>query len=223
MHPSGIEAETLTSALDHWHPARQLPRDRAGALFGGWAAPRHIGRSRRSHARLPGFGCAGCQTSMSQSEIQDWALRFRLWRPDSAARSLPLIPGPTFSTWATRRGCRMDRSRELPSSATPSRAPVFWPIRGRIFWSSPAIRQAPWPSMRSRASTRLPVVGVIDTGVNEARACSTTGDILVIATDATVGSHAYRGGERKARHARPREGLSAAGSSGRGRLERATR
>ena len=47
------------------------------------------------------------------------------------------------------------------------------------------------------ASTRLPVVGVIDTGVNEARACSTTGDILVIATDATVGSHAYRAASEK--------------------------
>jgi glutamate racemase len=46
-------------------------------------------------------------------------------------------------------------------------------------------------------STRLPVVGVIDTGVNEARACSTTGDILVIATDATVGSHAYRAASEK--------------------------
>jgi glutamate racemase len=41
------------------------------------------------------------------------------------------------------------------------------------------------------ASTRLPVLGVIDTGVDEARAHSATGDILVIATDATVGSHAY--------------------------------
>jgi glutamate racemase len=47
------------------------------------------------------------------------------------------------------------------------------------------------------ASTPLPVLGVIDTGVNEARARSTTGDILVIATDATVGSHAYSAASRK--------------------------
>jgi glutamate racemase len=46
-------------------------------------------------------------------------------------------------------------------------------------------------------STHLPVVGVIDTGVNEARSCSKTGDILVIATDATVGSHAYRAASEK--------------------------
>jgi glutamate racemase len=47
------------------------------------------------------------------------------------------------------------------------------------------------------ASTPLPVVGVIDTGVHEARAHSTTGDILVIATDATVGSHAYAAASKK--------------------------
>jgi glutamate racemase len=47
------------------------------------------------------------------------------------------------------------------------------------------------------ASTPLPVLGVIDTGVHEARAHSTTGDILVIATDATVGSHAYAAASKK--------------------------
>jgi glutamate racemase len=47
------------------------------------------------------------------------------------------------------------------------------------------------------SSTPLPVLGVIDTGVNEARASSKTGDILVIATDATVGSHAYAAASEK--------------------------
>lgn len=42
-----------------------------------------------------------------------------------------------------------------------------------------------------RESTTLPVLGVIETGVGAARLASKTGDILVIATDATVGSHAY--------------------------------
>jgi glutamate racemase len=42
-----------------------------------------------------------------------------------------------------------------------------------------------------RQSTRLPVLGVIETGVGQARIHSKTGDILVIATDATVGSRAY--------------------------------
>jgi glutamate racemase len=42
-----------------------------------------------------------------------------------------------------------------------------------------------------REATTLPVLGVIETGVSEARANSSSGDILVIGTDATVGSHAY--------------------------------
>jgi glutamate racemase len=37
----------------------------------------------------------------------------------------------------------------------------------------------------------VPVLGVIDPGANAARAASRTGDVLVIATDATVQSHAY--------------------------------
>ncbi len=42
-----------------------------------------------------------------------------------------------------------------------------------------------------RRSTALPVLGVIEAGVDEARGRSRSGDILVIGTDATVGSHAY--------------------------------
>src|SRR5580658_1609052 len=38
---------------------------------------------------------------------------------------------------------------------------------------------------------RVPVLGVIETGANAAQASSQTGDVLVIATDATVHSHAY--------------------------------
>jgi glutamate racemase len=41
------------------------------------------------------------------------------------------------------------------------------------------------------ASTQAPVLGVIETGANEARRRSKTGDILVIGTDATISSHAY--------------------------------
>ncbi len=37
----------------------------------------------------------------------------------------------------------------------------------------------------------VPVLGVIEPGAKAARAASTTGDVLVIATDATVRSHAY--------------------------------
>jgi glutamate racemase len=40
-------------------------------------------------------------------------------------------------------------------------------------------------------AVRVPVLGVIETGANAAQASSKTGDVLVIATDATVQSHAY--------------------------------
>jgi glutamate racemase len=42
-----------------------------------------------------------------------------------------------------------------------------------------------------RASTTVPVLGVIETGANEARNSSKTRDVLVIGTEATVSSHAY--------------------------------
>jgi glutamate racemase len=42
-----------------------------------------------------------------------------------------------------------------------------------------------------RRSTQAPVLGVIETGANEARNSSQTRDILVIGTDATISSHAY--------------------------------
>jgi glutamate racemase len=41
-------------------------------------------------------------------------------------------------------------------------------------------------------AVRVPVLGVIETGANAAQTSSKTGDVLVIATDATVTSHAYR-------------------------------
>jgi glutamate racemase len=42
-----------------------------------------------------------------------------------------------------------------------------------------------------KEAVHVPVLGVIETGANAALASSTTGDVLVIATDATVQSHAY--------------------------------
>jgi len=41
-------------------------------------------------------------------------------------------------------------------------------------------------------AVRVPVLGVIETGANAAQVSSLTGDVLVIATDATVQSHAYK-------------------------------
>jgi glutamate racemase len=42
-----------------------------------------------------------------------------------------------------------------------------------------------------REAVPVPVLGVIETGANQARIASKTGDVLVIGTDATVQSHAY--------------------------------
>jgi glutamate racemase len=42
-----------------------------------------------------------------------------------------------------------------------------------------------------KASTAVPVLGVIETGANEAAGSSKTREILVIGTDATIASHAY--------------------------------
>jgi glutamate racemase len=42
-----------------------------------------------------------------------------------------------------------------------------------------------------RAAARVPVLGVIETGADSAAAASTQHDVLVLATDATVQSHAY--------------------------------
>jgi glutamate racemase len=42
-----------------------------------------------------------------------------------------------------------------------------------------------------RASTEIPVLGVIETGADEAAGSSKTREILVIGTDATISSHAY--------------------------------
>jgi glutamate racemase len=48
-----------------------------------------------------------------------------------------------------------------------------------------------------RASTTVPVLGVIETGANEAASHSKTREILVIGTDATVSSHAYAAAARE--------------------------
>ena len=46
-------------------------------------------------------------------------------------------------------------------------------------------------AVSTSAAHAVPVLGVIETGADAARACSSTGDVLVIATTATVASHAY--------------------------------
>jgi glutamate racemase len=48
-----------------------------------------------------------------------------------------------------------------------------------------------------RESTAMPVLGVIETGADEAAASSKTREVLVIGTDATIASHAYAGACRE--------------------------
>ena len=48
-----------------------------------------------------------------------------------------------------------------------------------------------------RDSTEVPVLGVIETGADEAAGSSKTREILVIGTDATIASHAYAGACRE--------------------------
>jgi glutamate racemase len=48
-----------------------------------------------------------------------------------------------------------------------------------------------------KASTPVPVLGVIETGANEAATWSKTREILVIGTDATIASHAYAAASRE--------------------------
>ena len=54
-----------------------------------------------------------------------------------------------------------------------------------------------------RESVAVPVLGVIETGANAAKASTETGDVLVIATAATVESHAYCCGLPRARDCVP--------------------
>jgi glutamate racemase len=48
-----------------------------------------------------------------------------------------------------------------------------------------------------RESTEVPVLGVIETGADEAAGSSKTREVLVIGTDATIASHAYAGACRE--------------------------
>ena len=48
-----------------------------------------------------------------------------------------------------------------------------------------------------RESTQVPVLGVIETGADEAAGSSKTREVLVIGTDATIASHAYAGACRE--------------------------
>ena len=65
-----------------------------------------------------------------------------------------------------------------------------------------------------QAAVPVPVLGVIEPGAATARAASQTGDVLVIATEATVRSHAYAAACKRPRFARAGEGLPAARAPG---------
>ncbi len=73
-----------------------------------------------------------------------------------------------------------------------------------------------------QAAVPVPVLGVIEPGAANARTFSRTGDVLVIATDATVHSHAYAAACNATRPARAGEGLPLARPARRGRLDQSS-
>jgi hypothetical protein len=75
---------------------------------------------------------------------------------------------------------------------------------------------------RITAGAHVPVVGVIEPGAEAAAAASKNQKIVVIGTEATVSSHAYRKALEGSRPACERESLPAAGSAGRRRMGRAS-
>ena len=68
-------------------------------------------------------------------------------------------------------------------------------------------------AIKEAVPSSVSVIGVIEPGAGAARRASKTGDVLVIATDATVQSHAYAAACGTG-PARAGEGLPAAGSAG---------
>ena len=68
---------------------------------------------------------------------------------------------------------------------------------------------------RITAAAHVPVVGVIEPGAEAAASASKNQKIVVIGTEATVSSHAYRKALEARGLQRARKGLSPAGSAGR--------
>ena len=92
---------------------------------------------------------------------------------------------------ATRLACPMDPSHAPPSCATRFRAPAFCSTRGADFLVIACNTASALALAEIRASTQVPVLGVIETGAGEAASTSKTREILVIGTEATISSHAY--------------------------------
>ena len=73
-----------------------------------------------------------------------------------------------------------------------SKRRIILNLMARRCWSSPAIRRRRWRWTASRLAAHVPVVGVIEPGAEAAAAASKNQRIVVIGTEATVSSHAYR-------------------------------
>ncbi len=149
-------------------------------------------------------------------------LRFRLRRPHRAARAhRPGCPARASPFSATRRACPTAPSRAAPSPATPLESAQFLVREQGAEFLVIACNTASALALDAiQDAVPVPVLGVIEPGAAAARAASRTGDVLVIATDATVHSHAYAAACQRSRPARPRKGLPAAGAAGRRGLDR---
>ncbi len=79
-----------------------------------------------------------------------------------------------------------------PSPASPPKARSFWSAEQGAQYLVIACNTASALALDAiKEAVPVPVLGVIEPGAEAARAASHTGDVLVIATDATVQSHAY--------------------------------
>ena len=72
------------------------------------------------------------------------------------------------------------------------RDPVSGGRKARNCWSSRAILPRRWLSTKSRAPPGFAVIGVVEPGAEAAAAASKKQKVVVIGTEATVSSHAYR-------------------------------
>ena len=81
----------------------------------------------------------------------------------------------------------------------------------------------PGPATRSRQAAKVPVVGVVEPGAEQASAASKNRKVVVIGTEATVSSHAYQQALESPRRRGEGKSLSVVCAAGRGRMGRPSR
>ena len=150
-------------AFDHRHPARQLPPDLAGSFSGGRATARHTRRPRRFNPGVSGFRCSGSQASVKIGVFDSGFGGLTVLRA-----LLPLLPGAEF--------LYLGDTARLPYGSK-SRATIvryalsstrFLLDQGADFLVIACNTASALALKEIRGSTAVPVLGVIETGANEA-------------------------------------------------------